>query len=84
MDIKEKYGKGEMLTGEVKKILIETINEYLKVFQERRKKVTDEMVKEFMEIRPIDAMPEKFKKAKADPKKDESKTDEWEDLIEMI
>lgn len=28
-EIKQKYSKGEMLTGEVKKILIDTLNEFL-------------------------------------------------------
>lgn len=31
-EIKEKYGKGEMLTGEVKSILIDCINGFLKEF----------------------------------------------------
>jgi tryptophanyl-tRNA synthetase len=31
-EIKEKYGKGEMMTGEVKQILIDTLNLFLKEF----------------------------------------------------
>ena len=44
-DIKEKYGMGKLLTGEVKAILIDVINKFLKDFQERRAKVTDEDVR---------------------------------------
>lgn len=63
-EIKEKYGKGEMLTGEVKAILIECISEFLREFQERRKKVTDEDVKKFMDIRKINPVPKKFEEAR--------------------
>jgi tryptophanyl-tRNA synthetase len=52
-EIRVKYGSGEMLTGEVKKILIEQIQNFLKEFQERRAKVTDDDVRKFMEIRKI-------------------------------
>ena len=63
-EIKEKYGKGEMMTGEVKQILIDTLNQFLKEFQERRKKVTDADVKKFMEIRKINPVPKKFEEAR--------------------
>ena len=63
-EIKEKYGKGEMMTGEVKQILIDTLNVFLKEFQERRKKVTDAEVKRFMEIRKINPVPKKFEEAR--------------------
>jgi tryptophanyl-tRNA synthetase len=59
-EIKEKYGKGEMLTGEVKKILIEVIQEFVRDFQERRKKVTDDDVNHFMQIRKINPFPKRF------------------------
>lgn len=61
-----------MLTGEIKAILIETLSKYLVEFQERRKKVTDEDVRKFMEVRTINAMPKKFeefKKAQAEAAK---------------
>ncbi len=63
-EIKEKYGKGEMMTGEVKKILIDCLNDYLKDFQERRKKITDDDVKAFMAIRKINPVPKKFEEAR--------------------
>eukprot|EP00916_Digyalum_oweni_P007126 GHVL01012087.1.p1 GENE.GHVL01012087.1~~GHVL01012087.1.p1 ORF type:complete len:393 (+),score=72.69 GHVL01012087.1:663-1841(+) len=47
-DIGDKYSKGELLTGEVKKILIDKLIILLKNHQEARAKVTDEMVREFM------------------------------------
>ena len=80
-DIRVKYGKGEMLTGEVKQLLIAQIQNFLKEFQERRAKVTDEDVRKFMEIRKITPYPkawaaemekreaEKAAKLKADQEK---------------
>ena len=60
-EIREKYGKGEMLTGEVKALLIDEVQKFVARFQERRSKITDEDVKHFTSIRPIDAMPKRFK-----------------------
>jgi len=42
-----------MLTGDVKKILIDCLQKIIGEHQERRKKVTDEMVREYMKIRPL-------------------------------
>lgn len=53
-EICEKYKKGELLTGEVKKILIELLTEIVTSHQESRKSITDDIVKEYMEIRKID------------------------------
>ena len=63
-DIAEKYRTGKMLTGEIKNILIDVLSKYLTEFQERRKKVTDEDVKKFMEVRKINAVPQRFEEAK--------------------
>ena len=63
-EIKLKYGKGEMMTGEVKAILIDCVNDFLKDFQDKRKKVTDADVKKFMEIRKINPVPKKFEEAR--------------------
>lgn len=63
-EIEDKYGRGEMMTGEVKAILIETLSAFLKEFQERRKKVTDADVKRFMEIRKINPVPKRFEEAR--------------------
>ena len=60
-DIKEKYSTGKLLTGEVKAILIDVINKFLKDFQERRAKVTDEDVKKFMEVRKMNPYPKAWK-----------------------
>ncbi len=51
-----------MKTGEVKSLLIKCLQEFLKDFQEKRAKVTEEDVKKFMEIRKIDPFPKKFAK----------------------
>ena len=46
--IKEDYTSGKMLTGELKAKCIAELQTYVKGFQERRAKVTDEVVKDFM------------------------------------
>jgi tryptophanyl-tRNA synthetase len=51
--IREQYEKGEMLTGEIKKRCIDELQAYVKGFQERRAKVTEEIRKEFMSVRPL-------------------------------
>ena len=63
-EIKEKYGKGEMMTGEIKQILIDCLTQFLVEYQERRNKVTDEDVKKFMEIRKINPVPQRFEEAR--------------------
>ena len=74
-DIKEKYAKGELLTGEVKKILIEVLQKFVKEFQEARAKITDADVENFMARKKIDPFPRKWKdeleKRAADRKKAE-------------
>ena len=52
--IKNKYGDGEMLTGEVKKILIQELQKLIGEFQERRKNVTQEVVEQFFAIRMLE------------------------------
>lgn len=42
-----------MLTGELKKTLIDVLQPLIAEHQARRKEVTDEMVKEFMTPRPL-------------------------------
>lgn len=51
--IKKQYESGEMLTGELKKIAIDTITPYVQDYQKRRSAVTDEVADEFFKIRPI-------------------------------
>ncbi|OXB71634.1 UNVERIFIED_CONTAM: hypothetical protein H355_011462 [Colinus virginianus] len=48
-DIGEKYGSGEMQTGEVKAILIDLLQKLVKEHQERRAAVTDDVVRRFMD-----------------------------------
>nr|KMM70612.1 tryptophanyl-tRNA synthetase [Coccidioides posadasii RMSCC 3488] len=52
--IEESYRKGELLTGELKKMAITLLQEYVKDFQERRKQVTDEVLKQYMTPRKLE------------------------------
>jgi hypothetical protein len=47
------YTSGAMLTGELKKTLIDVLQPLIAEHQARRKEVTDEMVKEFMTPRQL-------------------------------
>ncbi|TGZ82897.1 tryptophanyl-tRNA synthetase [Ascodesmis nigricans] len=51
--IREAYSKGEMLTGELKAKTIAVLQDFVVGFQERRKAVTEEVVREFMTPRPL-------------------------------
>lgn len=52
--IRVAYEKGEMLTGELKQRCIAELQEYVKGFQDRRSKVTDDILAEFMRPRPLE------------------------------
>jgi tryptophanyl-tRNA synthetase len=52
-NIGERYSNGSMTTGEVKKIRIEILSEFVANHQESREKVTDEIVAEYMRVRPL-------------------------------
>nr|CAH7761868.1 unnamed protein product [Callosobruchus chinensis] len=51
--IRKDYSSGELLTGELKKILIETITPIIVQHQEQRAKVTDEVLKQYMTPRKL-------------------------------
>ena len=51
--IKLDYESGDMLTGELKKLLIEKLQGIVKEFQERRETVTEEVLEKFMSRHPI-------------------------------
>ncbi|XP_071962099.1 tryptophan--tRNA ligase, cytoplasmic-like [Antedon mediterranea] len=51
--IKQDYTSGKMLTGEIKKVLIEVLQEVVATHQENRKLVTPEIIKEFMTPRKL-------------------------------
>ncbi|XP_063831547.1 tryptophan--tRNA ligase, cytoplasmic [Ostrinia nubilalis] len=53
-EIKKAYESGEMLTGELKKIAIDTISPYVEEYQARRALVTDEVMQRYFEIRQIE------------------------------
>ncbi|CCE66259.1 hypothetical protein TPHA_0P01010 [Tetrapisispora phaffii CBS 4417] len=44
----DSYRSGELLSGEMKKLCIETLQEFVKNYQERRSQVTDEVLEKFM------------------------------------
>lgn len=48
-DVEEKYRKGELLSGEMKKLCGDVLSEFVKDFQAKRATITDEVVKLFME-----------------------------------
>lgn len=52
-EVRTAYSKGELLTGEIKKLAIETITPIVEDHQAKRKEVTDEVLNKFMEIRPL-------------------------------
>lgn len=47
-DIRERYSTGKMLTGEVKKVLIDVLQKFVAGHQERRSKLGMEDVKKFL------------------------------------
>ncbi|XP_077321350.1 tryptophan--tRNA ligase, cytoplasmic-like [Lithobates pipiens] len=51
--IRQDYSSGALLTGELKKILIETLQPMIAELQERRRQVTDEAVRQFMTPRKL-------------------------------
>ncbi|XP_059058239.1 tryptophan--tRNA ligase, cytoplasmic [Achroia grisella] len=53
-EIKKQYESGEMLTGELKKVAIEAITPFVQAYQARRAAVTDDVLKKFFEIRPLE------------------------------
>ncbi|RWS03493.1 tryptophan--tRNA ligase: cytoplasmic-like protein [Dinothrombium tinctorium] len=52
--IRKDYTRGELLTGHLKKELIEVLQKLVGEHQERRKQITDEMVAEFMKPRRLE------------------------------
>ena len=47
------YRDGKMMTGQVKAELVSVLQELVKGHQERKATVTDDVVKKFMEVRPL-------------------------------
>ncbi|KAG3111608.1 Tryptophan--tRNA ligase, cytoplasmic [Phytophthora idaei] len=52
--IGQEYGAGRMMSGEVKQKLIDVMAEYTLDFQKRRAAITDNLVSEFMSVRPLE------------------------------
>ncbi|PMD21130.1 putative tryptophanyl-tRNA synthetase, cytoplasmic [Hyaloscypha hepaticicola] len=53
LEIENSYRKGTLMTGELKKMAIAMLQEYVKEFQERRKQVTDEVMRGYMTPREL-------------------------------
>lgn len=51
--IRKDYSSGALLTGELKKILIDQLTPILMDFQARRAQITDEVLKDFMTPKPM-------------------------------
>ena len=51
--IRQDYTSGALLTGELKNILFETLEPIINEHKQKRTLVTDEMVKQFMTLRPL-------------------------------
>ena len=49
----QEYESGRMLTGQLKKELIDVLQKLVGEHQKRREAVTDEMVNKFMTARPL-------------------------------
>ena len=54
-DIYDRYKRGELLTGELKKLAIELLQEYVSDFQVKRGTVTDELLAEYMRPRKLES-----------------------------
>lgn len=65
--IYDTYKKGDMLTGEIKKICIDMMQKYVADYQEGRKEVTDELLEQYMTPRRLEwkGNPNPVKKAAA-------------------
>jgi len=53
-EVYDTYKKGELLTGELKAMCIAQLQEYVVGFQDRRKQVTDEVLKSYMTPRKLE------------------------------
>jgi tryptophanyl-tRNA synthetase len=51
--IRQDYESGELMTGEIKALCIKHLQEYVAAFQERRAKVTDDVVADFFAQKPL-------------------------------
>ncbi|GKZ28235.1 hypothetical protein AbraIFM66950_000047 [Aspergillus brasiliensis] len=53
-EIYKNYKSGELLTGELKKMTIEVLQQYVAAFQEKRKEVSDELLAAYMKPRKLE------------------------------
>ena len=51
------YSNGDLLTGDLKKTLIETLTPLVVAHQTQRKTITDQQVMEYMKPRPLNGTP---------------------------
>jgi tryptophanyl-tRNA synthetase len=64
------YRKGILLTGELKKKCIMKLQQFVKAYQERRATITDEVLDEFMRVRPLEWSQGRKPVASGETKKD--------------
>jgi len=69
-EIETSYRNGSLLTGDLKKMAIAMLQEYVKEFQDRRKGVTDEVMRAYMTPREMEwkGNPNPVKKEKKEKK----------------
>ena len=53
-EVYKTYKEGTLLTGELKKMAIDLLQDYVQQFQERRKLVTDEVLEQYMKPRKLE------------------------------
>ncbi|XP_053613352.1 tryptophan--tRNA ligase, cytoplasmic [Plodia interpunctella] len=53
-EIKKQYESGQLLTGELKKIAIDTITPYIQQYQARRAAVSDDVMRRYFQLRKLD------------------------------
>lgn len=59
-EIRVAYAKGDLLSGEVKAVLIKVMQDFTKGLQDARKLVTQKDVEYYMSVRKIEKMPTKW------------------------
>lgn len=52
-EIGQKYTKGELLSGELKKITIDVIQKVIQTHQDNKKKISEEFFRTFLKIKPL-------------------------------
>ncbi|XP_060805285.1 tryptophan--tRNA ligase, cytoplasmic [Amyelois transitella] len=54
LEIKKQYESGQLLTGELKKLAIDTITPYIQAYQMRRAAITDDVMRQYFQLRKLE------------------------------